>query len=169
MKEAIIYDSLSGNTEILAKTIKSDKPNILFEKINNKTKENLKNIEIIYLGTPIIKGMCTEKIKELLESLEDKKIFLFVTAGYGISDEYYQNLRTRIVSIIPNSNEIIGSFFCQGKMPDAVKEKYISLIKEHPDDKNLKVSLENFEQAKTHPDENDKKRLLEEIKKINLT
>lgn len=169
MKEAIIYDSLSGNTEILAKTIKSENPNILFEKINNKTKENLKNIEIIYLGTPIIKGMCTEKIKELLESLEDKKIFLFVTAGYGISDEYYQNLRTRIVSIIPNSNEIIGSFSCQGKMPDAVKEKYISLIKEHPDDKNLKVSLENFEQAKTHPDENDKKRLLEEIKKINLT
>lgn len=169
MKEAIIYDSLSGNTEILAKTIKSEKPNILFEKINNKTKENLKNIEIIYLGTPIIKGMCTEKIKELLESLEDKKIFLFVTAGYGISDEYYQNLRKRIVSIIPKSNEIIGSFFCQGKMPDAVKEKYISLIKEHPDDKNLKVSLENFEQAKTHPDENDKKRLLEEIKKINLT
>lgn len=169
MKEAIIYDSLSGNTEILAKTIKSEKPNILFEKINNKTKENLKNIEIIYLGTPIIKGMCTEKIKELLESLKNKKIFLFVTAGYGISDEYYKNLRKRIVSIIPNSNEIIGSFFCQGKMPDAVKEKYISLIKEHPDDKNLKVSLENFEQAKTHPDENDKKRLLEEIKKINLT
>ena len=30
MKEAIIYDSLSGNTEILAKTIKSEKPNILF-------------------------------------------------------------------------------------------------------------------------------------------
>ena len=39
MKEAIIYDSLSGNTEELATAIKKEKPEIYFEKINNETKE----------------------------------------------------------------------------------------------------------------------------------
>ena len=54
-------------------------------------------------------------------------------------------------------------------MQEAVKERYIKLIQEHPEDKNLKVSLENFEQAKTHPDEKDKKDLIEKIQKLNLT
>ncbi len=169
MKEAIIYDSLSGNTEELATAIKKEKPEIYFEKINNETKDKIKDIKILYIGTPIIKGMCTDKIKELLESLENKKIFLFVTAGYGGSEEYFDNLKRRIESVIPKSNQIIGSFFCQGKMPESVKKRYVELIKEHPDDKNLQVSLENFEQAKTHPDATDKEKLIEEIKKISLT
>ena len=41
MTEAIIYDSLSGNTESLAKEIKSIKKNAYYEKINNKLIEEL--------------------------------------------------------------------------------------------------------------------------------
>ena len=51
-------------------------------------------------------------------------------------------------------------------MRDQVKDRYIELIKENPNDKNLKVSLENFEQAKTHPDKIDIENLIKEIKKI---
>ena len=168
MTEAIIYDSLSGNTESLAKEIKSIKKNAYYEKINDKLIEELLEYDIYYIGSPIIKGMCTDKIKRLLQKIENKKIFLFITTGYK-GEEYYESLTRRILEIIPKSNQILGTFLCQGKMQDAVKERYIKLIQEHPEDKNLKVSLENFEQAKTHPDENDKKDLIEKIQELSLT
>lgn len=168
MTEAIIYDSLSGNTESLAKEIKSIKKNAYYEKINNKLIEELPEYDIYYIGSPIIKGICTDKIKRLLQKIENKKIFLFITTGYK-GEDYYESLTRRILEIIPKSNQILGTFLCQGKMQDAVKEHYIKLIQEHPEDKNLKVSLENFEQAKTHPDENDKKDLIEKIQELSLT
>ena len=168
MTEAIIYDSLSGNTESLAKEIKSIKKNAYYEKINNKLIEELPEYDIYYIGSPIIKGICTDKIKRLLQKIENKKIFLFITTGYK-GEDYYELLTRRILEIIPKSNQILGIFLCQGKMQDAVKERYIKLIQEHPEDKNLKVSLENFEQAKTHPDENDKKDLIEKIQELSLT
>lgn len=168
MTEAIIYDSLSGNTESLAKEIKSIKKNAYYEKINNKLIEELPEYDIYYIGSPIIKGICTDKIKRLLQKIENKKIFLFITTGYK-GEDYYESLTRRILEIIPKSNQILGIFLCQGKMQDAVKERYIKLIQEHPEDKNLKVSLENFEQAKPHPDENDKKDLIEKIQELSLT
>ena len=168
MTEAIIYDSLSGNTETLAKEIKSIKKNAYYEKVNDKLIEELPEYDIYYIGSPIIKGMCTDKIKRLLQKIENKKIFLFITTGYK-GENYYESLTKRILEIIPKSNQILGIFLCQGKMQDAVKERYIKLIQEHPEDKNLKVSLENFEQAKPHPDENDKKDLIEKIQELSLT
>lgn len=168
MTEAIIYDSLSGNTESLAKEIKSIKKNAYYEKINDKLIEELPEYDIYYIGSPIIKGMCTDKIKRLLQKIENKKIFLFITTGYK-GEDYYESLTRRILEILPKSNQILGVFLCQGKMQDAVKERYIKLIQEHPEDKNLKVSLENFEQAKPHPDENDKKDLIEKIQELSLT
>ncbi len=168
MTEAIIYDSLSGNTESLAKEIKSIKKNAYYEKINNKLIEELPEYDIYYIGSPIIKGMCTDKIKRLLQKIENKKIFLFITTGYK-GEDYYESLTRRILEIIPKSNQILGTFLCQGKMQDAVKERYIKLIQEHPEDKNLKVSIENFEQAKTHPDQKDKKDLIEKIQELSLT
>lgn len=168
MTEVIIYDSLSGNTESLAKEIKSIKKNAYYEKINDKLIEELPEYDIYYIGSPIIKGMCTDKIKRLLQKIENKKIFLFITTGYK-GEDYYESLTRRILEILPKSNQILGVFLCQGKMQDAVKERYIKLIQEHPEDKNLKVSLENFEQAKTHPDENDKKDLIEKIQELSLT
>lgn len=168
MTEAIIYDSLSGNTESLAKEIKSIMKNAYYEKINNKLIEELPEYDIYYIGSPIIKGMCTDKIKRLLQKIENKKIFLFITTGYK-GEDYYESLTRRILEIIPKSNQILGTFLCQGKMQDAVKERYIKLIQEHPEDKNLKVSIENFEQAKTHPDQKDKKDLIEKIQELSLT
>lgn len=50
-------------------------------------------------------------------------------------------------------------------MPNTVKERYIKLIKENPEDQNLKVSLDNFEDAKTHPNNEDLTNLINTIKK----
>lgn len=89
--------------------------------------------------------------------------------GYGGSKDYYNTLKERIIKLIPKTNQIIGTFCCQGKMPESVKERYVELIKEHPEDKQIQVSLQNFEEAKTHPNNQDKENLIKEINKISLT
>ncbi len=169
MKKIIIYDSLTGNTEEMADIIKKEFPDAFYEKINDKLIEHLPEGDIYFIGTPIIKGMCTEKIKKLLQKLQNKKVFLFATAGFGGSEEYFDTLKERIIGELPNSNYLVGSFFCQGKMQEQVKAKYLQLITDNPADKNLQVSLQNFEQAKTHPDDNDKNNLIKKIKhKIDM-
>ena len=54
-----------------------------------------------------------------------------------------------------SSNQVLGYFYCQGKMPMTVRDKYIDLIKQNPEDKNLQVSLDNFDKALMHPDKED--------------
>ena len=46
-------------------------------------------------------------------------------------------------------------------MPIQIKARYIKMITENPNDKNLEVSIKNYEDALTHPDKKD----LEDVKK----
>ena len=40
-------------------------------------------------------------------------------------------------------------------MPEAIKDRYVKLLQEHPEDKKLQVSLKNFEEVKTRPNTED--------------
>lgn len=44
---------------------------------------------------------------------------------------------------------------CQGKMPQSVRERYVKM-KEQPNHMpNIDAMIENFDEALSHPDEND--------------
>ena len=51
-------------------------------------------------------------------------------------------------------------------MPEKIRQKYEYLIKEHPDDKNIKISIDNFNKVLTHPDLNDIENAKKWIKSI---
>lgn len=51
-------------------------------------------------------------------------------------------------------------------MPIAVKNRYIDMIKANPNDKNLQVSIENFNNALAHPDSKDLNSAKEWIKEL---
>ena len=163
MEKLVIFDSLTGNTKMLADKIynfykqkgesikiidvkKEDEEEII--KLVNKT-------DIIFAGSWTDKGDCSDRMKSIYEKILNKKIFVFATCGFGGDKTYYSKLLERVKKHIDKSNQIIGSFYCQGKMPNSTKERYISLNKANPEDKNLKVSLENFENALKHPNNND--------------
>lgn len=153
MKLAIIYKSLTGNTKMVADAIA----------------ESLKDLELVYVGEPvenidadlyfvgtwIDKGNCTKEIADYLSTLEGKRVAIFATAGFGGSKEYYDVLLERIKDQIPKSNQLTGQFFCQGKMPMSVRERYVSMMQANPEDKNLEVSIKNFDEALSHPDHID--------------
>ena len=153
MKIAIIYDSITGNTKKIAEAIKEacSEHEIIFGDMNTDINE----ADLVFVGTWTDKGNCSQKVKEKLEKINHKKIAIFGTAGFGGSEEYFENLYQRIKQSIPQTNEILGYFYCQGKMPLSVKDRYVKMITEHPEDKKLQVSLENFEKALTHPDAKD--------------
>ena len=101
-----------------------------------------------------------------MQNIKNAKVAYFGTAGFGGSEEYYEKLFERIKTNIYDSNKILGKFFCQGKMPMQIRDRYVDLIKEHPDDKRLKVCVENFDKALTHPDKKDIQNVKKWIKEI---
>ncbi len=174
MGKLVIFDSLTGNTKMLADKIydfykqKGEEIKIIDAKKENEEEiiKSINNSDIIFAGSWTDKGDCSDKMKSIYEKILNKKIFVFATCGFGGDKTYYSKLLERVEKHIDKSNQIIGSFYCQGKMPLSVKERYISLIKANPEDKNLKVSLENFNNALAHPNDDDLLELEKVLKNI---
>lgn len=85
MKYAICYSSRTGNTGKLAEAIR----------------QTLPTLDCVYCGAPHVaansgdvifagfwtdKGTCDSQMGEFLQTLENKKVFLFGTAGFGGSE-----------------------------------------------------------------------------------
>lgn len=75
MKIAIVYKSLTGNTKIIAKSIKEalQKQNIIYF---GEPKDNI-DADVYIVGSWTDKGDATEEIKKFLFSLENKKNSIF--------------------------------------------------------------------------------------------
>lgn len=168
MKIAIVYDSHTGNTQQVANCIKEACSNE--EIICFGTPEKIDEADLIFVGSWTDKGTCSQKIQTFINPLTHKKIAFFATAGFGGSTEYYDKLATRFDSLVDPSNNILGHFFCPGKMPSTIRDRYVKMIQENPEDKQLQVSIDNFDRASSHPDQQDlvnaKKYALEIIAKI---
>ncbi len=153
MKIAIIYDSNTGNTKELALAIKDALKG--YEVVYcDKPGDVIPKADIYFIGSWTDKGDTSNKIKAVLKDLHDQKIAYFATAGFN-DDGYYKRLFLRAKINIPDDNEILGHFYCQGKMPMAVRERYEALIKANPDDQKLMVSISNFDEALSHPNHDD--------------
>lgn len=154
MKIAIVYSSITGNTKLLADTIYKalkDKEIVYVGNVCNEIPE----ADFYFIGSWTNKGNASDDIINFIEKLENKKVAIFGTAGYALENSYYEILFNRIKNIFSNSNKIIGYFYCQGKMPMSVRDRYVKMITQNPEDSNLKVSIENFDEALKHPDEKD--------------
>ena len=151
----ISYASLTGNTKLIAQGIKSalSKNHCVYcgeveGSVNHKA-------DVIFVGFWVDKNTCSNEVKCYLESLENQKVALFGTAGFGGSKSYFESVLERVQLYIPKSNEVLGSFMCQGKMPESVLNRYSKLLEEQPG--NLKVlnKIDNYKNAASHPDKND--------------
>lgn len=138
----IVYNSLTGNTKLLADTIKNVLPNDSDD-------------DIVFVGFWTDKGNADSKTIEYLNGLRDKKIFLFGTCGFGGSEAYFKRILTNVKSNIDSSNEIIGEYMCQGKMPSSVRERYLKMKESDNCPPNIDALIDNFDKALSHPDKDD--------------
>ena len=154
MKALVLYSSLTGNTEKIARTISEAIP---FEKEIYSVNEsyNLDEYNLIAIGYWVNKGICDNKVKQILENIENKNIVLFGTLGAKDSGHYYESTKKRIEEIVPSNNKILGHFLCQGKIDERLTERYKEMLKKNPDDEHIKQQLQNHVEASSHPDFND--------------
>lgn len=146
----VVYNSLTGNTKMLADTI------------NNVLPDN-DNDDIVFVGFWTDKGNADSKTIEYLKLLRNKKIFLFGTCGFGGSEAYFDRILTNVKSNIDSSNEIIGEYMCQGKMPSSVRERYLKMKESDNCPPNIDSLIDNFDKALSHPDEKDLEKLSQKV------
>ena len=111
MKIAIIFDSQTGNTAQVAQAIRDACEGhdiVAF----GPPPQNVDQAELIFAGSWTDKGFCTAEMKEFLHSLYGKRVALFGTAGFGISELYFASLSDRFKAEVPKGNQVVSSFFC---------------------------------------------------------
>ena len=150
MSYAIVYSSHTGNTALLAQTIRETLPQedcVYF----GAPDPSALTAETVYVGFWTDKGTCDASIAQFLQSLTNQKVFLFGTAGFGGAAAYFEQILNRVKENLGDSTELIGTYMCQGKMPHPVRTRY-EQMEEGP---RRTAMLENFDQALSHPNAED--------------
>lgn len=155
---SIMFSSVTGNTRMLAEAIRETLPKKNCDYFGVCGGAEAKS-ELLYIGFWTDKGNADAATLALLAKLRGKKIFLFGTAGFGGSEAYFRKVLDRVRQSVDASNTVIGEYMCQGRMPQAVKERYLRMKEQPEHPANLDMLLENFDRALPHPDAADLEKL----------
>ena len=161
---SILYSSATGNTRLLADTIRAALPPELCDAFG-AVGETAAESELLYVGFWTDKGNADADTLALLRTLKNKRLFLFGTAGFGGSEDYFKKILANAESALDGSNTVAGEFMCQGKMPQTVRERYMSMKAQPNPPANLDMLIENFDRALSHPDAEDLERLKKTVLK----
>lgn len=171
MNYSIIYSSPTGNTKMLAEAIKEALFKHECQYFGQPDIKGL-NAPFIFVGFWTFKGACDDVASGFLKTIKNKKVFLFGTSGFGGSDSYFERILETAKEHLDPSNEIIGSYMCQGKMPISVRQRYEKMLTGTKEDIKLTDQIDNFDRASSHPDKNDyekiKEYVLKSISRLNL-
>lgn len=163
MSYAIVFSSKTGNTKLLADTLRDSLPQDACSYFGAPDPAAL-DADTLYVGFWTDKGTADAAILEFLEQLHGKKVFLFGTAGFGGSEGYFNKILKTVQKSLDRSNTLIGSFMCQGKMPLSVRQRYEAMKKQPIHMPNLDMLIENFDKALSHPDADDLARLKQAVR-----
>lgn len=158
MKKSIVFSSVSGNTKLLAEQIKSQVGEVSY--CGSPSDETLDS-DLIFVGFWTTKFSCSDDIKSYLEKLNNKKVFLFGTAGYDSTPEYYQSILDEVKKSLNDTNELVGTFMCQGKVSDN-KQKAIQQM----DATKYETMKPKLDDASSHPDKEDMSKLTEAVSSL---
>lgn len=150
MQYAIVYSSRTGNTRLLADTVRQalDPADCLYF---GPPDPAALAAGCLYLGFWTDKGSCDEQTARFLSQLTNQRVFLFGTAGFGGAQQYFDGILDRVRGQLPDTVTVTGSFLCQGKMPPSVRARYESM----PESPRRNAMIENFDRALSHPDAAD--------------
>lgn len=165
MKYAIYYNSVTGNTKMLADHILSQmKEDCLYS--GNADDPKIEEADLVFIGFWTDKGRCSDSVIELLKKIKNKKLFLFGTAGFGGSPEYFERILSNVEKYADPSCEVVGCYMCQGKMPMSVRDRYQKMHDSDPQNEQFQSLLDNFDQAQKHPNQEDLDTLTIQLKSM---
>lgn len=185
MGYSIVFSSQTGNTELIARRIRKvmgedgclyfGSPEHIDASANEAdTHEPSANEKpsIVFVGSWTDKGAATPEVTNYLRSLDGARVFLFGTCGFGASDEYFNEVLTRIRNAMPASCELMGSFMCQGKMPQTVRKRYEAMLAAaapaSSEARRAQMLIDNFDAALAHPNNDDLRALDADLREAGL-
>ena len=104
-----------------------------------------------------------------MQTLKNKKVFLFMTVGYGNNQEYYNKMLNPAKTFLDSSNTLVGTYACQGQWIDGQKKNLENMLEKAATDDEKKVvqsKLANYDNAMGHPNADDLNKLKEAIKTL---
>lgn len=161
MEYSIVYMSKTGNTKLLADTLRSNlssQKEIYYGTPDDKALD----AEIIFVGFWTDKGRASDEIGEFVRKIHGKKVYVFGTAGFGVSQAYFDRILGTVKEDLADDNEYLGGFMCQGKMPMVVREMYEKQAHLNPE--KFQPLIDNFDMALSHPDQGDLDKLVEDVR-----
>ncbi|MDY2776799.1 MAG: flavodoxin family protein [Collinsella sp.] len=163
MSCVIIVNSAGGNTRQVAEAIKAEMTSrgrdadlvILGAANVEEAIACASRADELAIGFWCDKGTCTAPVDKLLASLGDQRVFLFGTAGFGGSEEYFERILSGVSAKLPEGVRYEGGAMCQGKMSPAVRRRYEAMLAEKPEDEHILAMIDNYDAAASHPDAGD--------------
>lgn len=150
MKYAIVFQTKTGNTLMLAEKIQTVLPKedcVYFGEPN----ETALQADFLYCGFWTDKGTCPNEMKDFLQKVHNRSIFLFGTAGFGADEAYFDKIMCAVCHNLDETVHVAGTYMCQGKMPVAVRQRYEKM----EDSPKKQMLIENFDAALEHPSNAD--------------
>lgn len=153
----VLYESETGNTKKIATEIFAALPGTSKDLINMHERDIFPEASVYFIGFCVHHGTCSIELGHFLGTLSQKAIALFGTCGAGSVPEYYKSIENSAQIWIEDDNQYLGGFFCQGRMPPQIRQKYETMLREsRPEEEHLiQWQLQNFDEAMIHPDKND--------------
>lgn len=154
MNTKVFYVSSTGNTAKIAQELFRALPS------SNKDIERLEHAmgkydaDCYFLGFWANRGTANVEVLDFISGLHHKKVAFFGTCGMGNDPAYYSQIEHQVLAFLPEDNEFFGSFFCQGKMPMQVRQKYEQMLKGSHSQAAEKF-IQNFDHALFHPSSED--------------
>ena len=162
MRYAIVFSSKTGNTALLAQTLQEQLPQADCCYFGAPDAAALA-ADTLYVGFWTDKGKADADTLDFLQQLRGKRVFLFGTAGFGGSAEYFAKILSAVQAELDPSNTVVGTYMCQGRMPQSVRQRYEAMKQQPNPASNLDMLIENFDRALAHPDAGDLERLKQAV------
>lgn len=162
---AIVVDSKTGNTRKLAEALGRALGSEVAAVGSDEAREATASADAVLFGFWCDKGDCSPVAAEGLACLAGKRVFLFGTAGFGGSQEYFERVLANVKKHLPATAEVIGSMMCQGKIDPAGRGRWEAAAAANPDDARAKMMLKTYSVAEKHPTEQDICRVVTAAKK----
>ena len=165
MKTSIVYSSKTGNTRQLADAIAATLPenDILY---TGAPCEAALAADRLFIGFWTDKGSCSSEISAFLKTVKNKQVFLFGTAGFGGDAAYFDKVLSAVKKNLDGSNTLLGSYMCQGRMPQSVRDRYVKMKASPVPIPNVDSMIENFDRAASHPDAEDLQKVKDAVAQL---
>lgn len=123
MKVQVIYASLTGCTERVAKAI-FDGLNVAQKSIHNlKDGAPILDGDIILLGYWVDKGGPNAEMMEFMKTVKNKAVGFFCTLGYYADSTHAQQSVQTGLELLKENNVVIGSYVCNGALAPKLIEQ----------------------------------------------